>query len=521
MAKTRSSPRTRRHLALGLALPMVFATSLSPAAADDYQDWLRSQSHGANEIKQQFQTYRSEQDQEFTRHLKQQWQEFQVFRGKVRDPKPKPKVIPKAPVVAKVPPPDIPRVPAVPVVKPAPPIVEPALPKVEPRPPRIEPPPPLVKPPEIARDSIELDFYGNPLSLPYDPQWRNARAQTLNSAGLAAFWDMMSATRHAPTLQAVARARAEMRLDDWGHAALWQEVARTLQPNRPTEQNLLLWYFLVKAGVDVRLGYSGQQVYLFVAVKQPVYAASFIKLGKSTYYALMSADRGKSLRTFSTYEANYPAPLTPLDLKGAATAFTQASPVEKNVAFDYQGRTVNLKVAYDRRLVQYMAGFPQMDFDLYFSTQASPSAREPLLHALRQHVQGMREEDAVNFLLAFVQKGFAYKTDEEQFGYEKYFFVEEAFHYPYSDCEDRSALFSWLVRELLGIKTVGLHYPGHMTTAVAIKGPQANRAANKWATVEWQGERYVIADPTYINAGVGMPMPSYAELQPLRVIPAQ
>jgi hypothetical protein len=309
-------------------------------------------------------------------------------------------------------------------------------------------------------------------------------------------------------------------LDDWGHTALWQEVAKSLQPDRPTEQSLLLWYFLVKAGVDVRLGYSGQQVTLFVAVQQPVYAVSFIKLGERTaertYYALLSADRGKSLRTFSTYETNYPAPLQPLDLKQAATAFPQASPAEKNVAFEYQGRPVNLKFTYDRRLVQYMASFPQMDFEIYFSTQASPLAREPLLQALRGHLQGMREEDAVNFLLAFVQKAFAYKTDQDQFGYEKYFFVEEALHYPYSDCEDRSALFSWLVRELLGLKTVGLHYPGHMTTGVAIKATQGN-----WATVDWQGERYVIADPTYINAGIGMAMPSYAKLQPLRVIPAQ
>ncbi len=508
MAEIQPSRLGRHLLVLSGALLAISVASLAAAAADGYQDWLRGQSQGAVEMDRQYQVWRSEQDMEFSRHLKAQWQEFKVLQGKVRDPRPKPKVIPTAPVVVKTPPKEVPAALAIPP-KPVPPAPVPPPPVVLPKPaPKLAP--------EFARDSIELDFFGNPLRLPYDPQWRNVRVRSIDPAGLAGFWDAMSTSRYQPTVQAIAKARADLRLDDWGHTALWQEVARSLRPDQPAEQNLLLWYFLVKAGVDVRLGYSGPQVDLFVAVQQPVYAVSFIKFGERTYYALLNADRGKKLRSFHTYETNYPTPLQPLDLKGAATAFTQAAPVEKRVNFDYQGRPVEIRLAYDRRLVQYMAGFPQMDFDLYFATQASPSAREPLLQALRQRMQGMSETDSVNFLLAFVQKGFAYQTDQDQFGYEKYFFVEEALHYPYSDCEDRSALFSWLVRELTGLKTVGLHYPGHMTTAVAVKSSLPNLNS-----IEWQGERYVIADPTYINAGIGMAMPSYAHLKPLRVIPAR
>ncbi|OYY92966.1 MAG: hypothetical protein B7Y41_13655 [Hydrogenophilales bacterium 28-61-23] len=556
MAEIRNTQLSRGLATFGCAVLTISAAS--PAiGGESYQDWLRGQSQGVAETKQQFEVYRSEQDQQFSGYLKKQWQEFQVFQGKVRDPRPKPKVIPQAPVVVKTPPREPPRATPKPLEVPKPfeapkpsatpkPVEQPKpaqppkpaempkpldIPKPAeipaPKPPVVVAPsvPPVpfpipAKPAELAADSLELSFYGNVVSLPYDPQWRNIRANKIDPAGLAAYWDKMSVTRIAPTLQAIAKARRDLRLDDWGHATLWQEAAKAILPDRPTEQNLLLWHCLVKAGVDVRLGYSGQEVYLFVAVKQPVYAVSFIKLGKGnaerTYYALLNADRGKGLRTFSTYESNYPAPLQSLDLKGAATGFTKAEPTEKTVKFEYQGRPVQVKLGYDRRLVQYMAGFPQMDFDLYFSTQASPSAREPLLQVLRQRMQGMSPEESVNFLLAFVQKGFDYKTDQDQFGYEKYFFVEEALYYPYSDCEDRSALFSWLVRELVGLKTVGLHYPGHMTTAVAVPNPHGN-----WSSVDWQGERYVIADPTYINASIGMAMPSYANIKPLRVIPAR
>ena len=47
---------------------------------------------------------------------------------------------------------------------------------------------------------------------------------------------------------------------------------------------------------------------------------------------------------------------------------------------------------------------------------------------------------SVNRLLRFVQTAFEYKTDEDQFNTENYLFPLETLHYPYSDCEDRSAL---------------------------------------------------------------------------------
>ncbi len=534
--------------------PLLLLAFITPApAADSYQDWVRAQMQGAQEQVRQYEDWRSAQDRQFSGYLRAQWRAFQVFQGKVRDPNPKPRVIPPAPVVKAPPSQEVRRPyeppPPPPVLPPPPVIADPVPPpQPEPRPPPLPPTPapaPVVAPapretpvaapvpaptpapapaptpapaPEVKPPApqIQVQFYGNRVSAPFDPQWRGVRARAINPAGIAGFWDAMSAGNFAPTVEALVQARTQLGLDDWGYVQLWQEAVQAIQPERPAEQNLLLWFFLVKSGLDVRLGYSGDQVFLDVAVKQPVYAASYIKLGGKPYYALLERERGKGPRSFQTYEANYPAPLQALDLKGAAIGFTRSTPVEKTVSFEHQGRKVQVKYLYDGQLVRFMSGFPQLDFELYFGTRASSPAQESLLQALRGHLRGMKDEEAVNFLLAFVQKAFAYKTDEEQFGREKYFFVEEALHYPFSDCEDRSALFSWLVRELLRLKVVGLHYPGHMTTAVALKGvPRGG-----WTTVDWQGERYVIADPTYINAGVGMAMPSYARQQPLRVIPA-
>lgn len=43
----------------------------------------------------------------------------------------------------------------------------------------------------------------------------------------------------------------------------------------------------------------------------------------------------------------------------------------------------------------------------------------------------------VDILLSFIQGSVVYKTDQEQFGKERYMLAEECLYYPYSGCVDR------------------------------------------------------------------------------------
>lgn len=506
---------------LALTLVSVSMPAQLAAAQDDFESYRLQQQQGAQKIQSEFREYKEKQDREFADFLKSQWREFDTFRGKVRIKEPKPK---QAPVVVPVVMPE-PVAPAtVPEVKPSPVPPLPVSPAVPPAaevpviPPVVPPPPPpQPKPVPVAKNVLEIFFFGNPVSFAFDPQWKSYRlAGGARPEAMSDFWTMMSGSDYAPTIRAVNEARHELKLDDWGHVTLWRDVVQSLQPGHKAEQNLLLWFFLVKSGYDVRLGYSGADVHLFVAVKQQVYSTKFTKVGKQTYYAVLDTDRGASIGRFYTYEASYPNRLDALDISHASTGFTKPVEAQRTLAFDYKGETIRLQVPYDRRLVEYEGSFPQSEFPLYFDTDGSALMRHSLLSELKKHMAAMSQEEAVNFLLAFVQKAFAYKTDEDQFGYEKYFFVDESLYYPYNDCEDRSVLFAWLVHELLGIKTLGLLYPGHMTTAVELKQVRAD-----YATVDYRGDRYVIADPTYIGAAVGRAMPSYAKLKPKRVVDIQ
>lgn len=498
--------------ALGSAVLIAGLIPRLSVSADDFEAYKRQQQQGMQQVKEEFREYKEKQDKEFADFLKAQWSEFDTFRGKVRIKEPKPKQIPIVVPVVPEPLPVKPGVPQPPApVPPAPIVVAPIIPKILP------PAPPQPKPIPLAADMLEIKFYGNAVQFKFDPQWKSYR---LNSGAkpevMSDFWTMMSGSNYESTINAVSNARGSLKLDDWGGVTLWRSVVQTLQPGHASEQNLLLWFFLVKSGYDVRLGYAGSDIHLFVAMKQPVYATKYTKVGNQTYYAVLAADYGDSIRSFYTYDASYPVKLRPLDIKTASTSFNKPVSADRILAFDYKGKNIKLTVPYDRGLIEYMESFPQSEFELYFDTDGSSILRHGLLDQLKKYTANMGEEEKVDFLLSFVQKAFAYKTDNDQFGREKYFFVEESLYFPYNDCEDRAVLFSWLVRELVGIRVVGLLYPGHMTTAVALK-----QVKPAFSTVEFQGRQYVIADPTYIGASVGNPMPSYARLRPNRIVEIQ
>lgn len=107
----------------------------------------------------------------------------------------------------------------------------------------------------------------------------------------------------------------------------------------------------------------------------------------------------------------------------------------------------------------------------------------------------------VERLLNFVQTAFVYEYDDKVWGYDRAFFTEETLYYPYCDCEDRSILFSRLVRDLVGLDVILVFYPGHLATAVCFD----DEVNGDYIMVG--NRKYVVCDPTYIGAPVGATMP--------------
>jgi len=75
--------------------------------------------------------------------------------------------------------------------------------------------------------------------------------------------------------------------------------------------------------------------------KQQVYSARFTTVGDQTYYAVLAADRGDSIRSFFTYEASYPGKLK-RSTSLCIDPVHQDGIAQRALVFDYKGATIKL-----------------------------------------------------------------------------------------------------------------------------------------------------------------------------------
>lgn len=538
--------------------------------SDDYQDYLKAQA-------EDFQSYKDERDAEFIGFLKDQWREYNIDKGMVQDSKPKPLNLPVAepaaapalpkklkkvkkvviprkkpigfpaeipvdtpeaviaekPSVKVEPLKDIPVVPPVekPYVKPFERVVETPveIKKPEPLPQLVKPVPPMiarpedkpfdrepdktvVKPSSVKEDTrqvaIQTDFYMIPVVIYGTYNFPVMSGNSVNKELIASFWDRMSQLDYDSIISQTQKYRSDMKLNDWGYHYILYRLGLELYRGNKNMANLFTWYMSSKAGYESRIGYNDTQVFLLMPSKNNLYSIPFLTMNNKKYYSLFFDDKPSAFKSLFTYKGSYPDAKKTLDFELSSSPEIPKVMKQRNLTFDLNKKGVEVNTVYNKNIVDFFKYYPQTNMKVYFESFMSPELEYALLTALKPMVEGKTEAEAVNNLLCFVQKAFSYKTDDGQFGHEKYMLPEETVFYPFSDCEDRSFFFAYLVRKLVGLEVVGLDYPGHVATGVRFNDnlPGDYVVSNN--------VKYMVCDPTYINATLGMAMPQYKKTQP-------
>ena len=310
-------------------------------------------------------------------------------------------------------------------------------------------------------------------------------------------YEALCRSNYKPLIANCQQAQKDFRLNDWG-VFLFVKTAAEALCNDENSCIVMQQFLLNELGYRAKMARRGDrnQLLLFVATDCMVYGHPYFTKEGLNYYNI----NGTEACTFYMCNQDSKKAKTPVAMRLNNVPALNSGVVSRQRT--NKAGNVSVSINVSKSLMDFYASMPQCDYGVYAKAPVAGSLAQEVLGTLRPLVQGKSEVDAANLLLNFVQTGFKYATDEEQFGFEKPFFVEELFYYPACDCEDRSVLFGWLVRELLGLDVVYLDYPNHIATAVQFKGD----VKGDFLTVD--GKRYTVCDPTYIGASIGMTMPN-------------
>ncbi len=344
--------------------------------------------------------------------------------------------------------------------------------------------------------NTRFDFYGDTIEVPFDFTRVLDYKEPLSAGSIQAFYEKLNATHYQPVVEALQAYKQDHKPDDW---LFYQLIRKTAQQTSPKAENynrytLYKWFLLNKLGYDAILSINGDKVLMYVLSDDNIYDIPYRMKDGKKYVCLNYHDYGYNI-DFNKERFDVVA----VNIDGAKNAFSykltqmpkfdEKNYREKDIQFSYADATYHFKVKTNDEVKNLLANYPVTDYQQYFGMPMSNETYNSLIPQLKRDLKGKSEKSGVSFLMHFTRYSFLYRPDGENFGKEKRLSPEQTLLYEGSDCEDRVALFFYLVKEIYNLPMIVLAYPDHVSIAVAFDKPVGT-------PIMYNGKAYSVCEPT-------------------------
>ncbi len=343
--------------------------------------------------------------------------------------------------------------------------------------------------------NIHFDFYGDSLDLAVSNSFVIPYDDAVNSGSVHSFYDKIAKADCKELVNGLQAFRKKHRLNDWIYYQLIRKTAQQIAPkadNYP-RYTLYKWYLLCKSGYDARLVLNNNTIHFYVRSDETVYDIPYFKQDDKQYVCLNIHDYANMVFDPNAF---YPVDITVPDAVNAFSYkvtqlpdFTPTAYTSKAIVFDYGNQQYHFNVMVNPEVQTIFKNYPVVDYSSYFNIPMSRETYSSLIPMLKKSVEGMKQKKGVDFLMRFTRNAFLYENDVKVFGKEKRFSPEQTLLSQYSDCDDRAALFFYLVKEIYNLPMIAVLYPTHITIAVGFDKPVGE-------TITYNGRQYSICEPT-------------------------
>lgn len=350
--------------------------------------------------------------------------------------------------------------------------------------------------------TTDFQFYGTPMKV----RWGNAKQFKLKGTSKKdisnAFLELTS-KGYTNLVHDCLELRKQYKLCDWAYYKMLQTISEQACGKGTNEAIFLQGVLLNQSGYQMRFAIEDDsKLHIMSRMDGFPYNRNYMTADGKLFF-LMDGCKAKNM---TVCDAAYPGeqmmslgvpeqPELKKDLGEQRTVISRFVNIQAEMAMNK-----NLMDFYTDYPTSYDGKDMMTRWAYYANTPVAAEVKDKVYPQLRQQLGTLPKLRAANMLLSWVQMGLKYGYDDKVWGHDRAFFAEESLFYPFCDCEDRSILFSHLVRDLLDLDVVLVYYPGHLYTAVCFN----EDVAGDYIMVN--GRKFTVADPTYYNANVGKTM---------------
>lgn len=360
------------------------------------------------------------------------------------------------------------------------------------------------------RDYVSVSLYGTLVSVAF-PKEADLYLNSVDEMGIADLWEQIADTvvpsRFDITLTSCLKHREDMNLCDWAYLQLVQSVAQRRYGDT-NEATIFASYIMAQSGYKIRLAYTEAYVYMLFASHHEIYRMSRYLLDGEYYYRV--GGRGEHTCYISDVGYDKEQKLSLCITKEQMIDYELSDTISITSS---EGWTLNLQT--NMNLIHFYEDYPTgnlfggEEYSKWLvgvNTPLDAVTKSTLYPQLKDSIHNLTHWEAVSNILNWVQTGFTYASDNEEWGGDRIFFADETLYYPKSDCEDRAILFSILVRDILGLDVILIYYDNPAHLAVAVHFPEEEKEGVYFT---YNDKRYILCDPTYQGAPIGKQMPYY------------
>lgn len=355
--------------------------------------------------------------------------------------------------------------------------------------------------PDVPSSNFEFTFMNTQMKVRV-PSGIRFSVDASNESSIADAWEKLSGSEFSSLVADCQKLKSAHKLCDWAYLNMLYELSRKYATGNNSAV-LLTAYLFSQSGYRIRIGEVNGNIDLLYASKHLIYDKRRYEIDGYYYYPFLS-ESGNIRISNAFFQKEQSLSLwipssQSLDLDKSSDRSLKSSRYPEMEFVSSVNK--NLIDFYDTYPTSMVGGNLMTRWAMYANTPICEHVKANLYPQIKSRISGLNEYDAVQRILNWVQTAFVYELDDVVWGGDRAFFPEETLYYKYCDCEDRSLLFTRLIRDLLGLKCILVYYPGHLAAAVAFN----NETSGDY--ILYNGTRFIITDPTYIGAPVGRTMP--------------